>query len=332
MPDSDTLRTALRPLLAAVRVDGRAAWWFGQRIELVPRGTVLDGGSADLTTQALTQILYTYYYTVSRPVLRQELDSLMRNSASRSIAGELAAANPGSGRRERGWRCVRVRPVQGRVVVQKGDLAVSAPAHLVRSLAGGSVGPGESVVVDTPAGSMNRSVGFYVAHSDADLDYVEPLTRMYVNVSPEGAAGWLHDAGTRLNGAGLPFDLKIANDVAHFHRCDVAVLYFPRRLVPSFWQLLAPLLAGRVDHLRPTVPGLVLRVRPGVGVADDPANGRSFGQDRCRAIASGLFRAAADGPTADPIAAIAEALADEGIDPARPHLRVGTEDVYEQLR
>ncbi|MGB8020868.1 MAG: T3SS effector HopA1 family protein [Candidatus Nanopelagicales bacterium] len=331
MPDSAPLRTALGPLLAAVRVDGRVARWFGERIELVPRGAALGRASDDLPTQALTQLLYTYYYTVSRPVLRQELDSLMRNTAPRSLASQLAAANPGAGRREGGWRCVRVRPEQGRVVVHKGDLAVSAPVQLVRPRAGGSVGPGQSVVVDTPAGSLNRSAGFYVAHSDADLDYLEPLTRMYVNVSPDGAAEWLHDACTRLNGAGLPFDLKVANDAAHFHRCDVAVLYFPRRLVPAFWQILAPLLADRVDQLRSTVPGLVLRVRPGVGVADDPANGRSFGLDRCRAIAAGLLHAASDGPIADPLTAVSAALADGGIDPTRPHLHSGREDVYAQL-
>ena len=220
------------------------------------------------------------------------------------------------------------------MIVRKGGLSLSAPAHFVRSADRGRVRAGAPVLVNTPSGSMNRAVGYYVAHSDADMDYDQPLTRIYVNVGPGGGAALLRDLCEQLNTAEQPFDFKVANDIALYHRCDVAVLYVPRARAGDIWTVLRPVLGRHSRHLRPPVPALVHRLRPGVGVADDPANGYSFGLDRCRAIATGLVRAAAEtaeDPWATRLVAVSSALAEHGINPAFPYLTADRSDPYAAL-
>jgi HopA1 effector protein family len=323
---------ATRDVLGSV-VDGLSITdvdvrWFGDRwVKRVPAG---DGDDVAALSAIVAGLLYSHVYSVSRPMLRRELEGLVRATVSRSLGPMLAAANPGHGRREAGWECVRVLPDAGVVIVRKRGLQVMAEAVRVRAADLGSVRTGAPLVVDTPSGSMNRSAGYYVAHSDADLDYGAPLARLYVDVSPDGAASVLRQVCTALNRCGLAFDFKVASDAAHFHRCDVAVLYAPRAAVANVWDAVRPVLAANAAMLRPPVPAWTRAIIPGVGAADDPANGTSFGMDRCHAVALGLVRAAS-APRDERLAAVTAAFVEQGIDPVSPHLTLGADDPYAGL-
>jgi hypothetical protein len=78
--------------------------------------------------------------------------------------------------------------------------------------------------------------------------------------------------------------------------------------------------------LRPTTPMFTKRVARGLAVAEDPGDGRSFGQHRCQLVAEGLVHAHEAGKTAlaDLTDAIAARFADEGLLVTRPWLNAGS--------
>jgi hypothetical protein len=71
------------------------------------------------------------------------------------------------------------------------------------------------------------------------------------------------------------------------------------------------------------VPAFTRPLAPGIGLADEPREGRDVGRHRFRLVAAGLV---ATGPHTGPgerRAAVVRALTDAGLDPAALHLNPG---------
>jgi hypothetical protein len=126
--------------------------------------------------------------------------------------------------------------------------------------------------------------------------------------------------------AAVPYTLKCPAATALFGRCDAVVLY----LSSEDWKRSrSDLRAARetvAAFLRPQTPPLALPLAPGVAIAEDPGDSRSFGDTRSRAVADGLLHAFALGLNdADAIlGTVLERLSVHGIRPDRPHLRAGS--------
>jgi hypothetical protein len=76
------------------------------------------------------------------------------------------------------------------------------------------------------------------------------------------------------------------------------------------------LLESLTPLLHPVAPPLSLPVAPGVGAAEYPDNGMTFGEHRCHLIALALRHPSG---ARDPLRSMAAVFAAHGIDPARPH-------------
>ena len=85
-----------------------------------------------------------------------------------------------------------------------------------------------------------------------------------------------------------------------------------------------------MSGLRRTTPMFTRRLAGGLAVAEDPGDGRSFGQHRCQLVAEGIVRAfAATKVGADEMTtAIAARFAEEGLTVARPWLSAGSRTAY----
>ncbi len=254
---------------------------------------------------------------------------MVRKAATlQSLASALRLANPGRGRLERGWRYLRPGRAEGTMVVAKTGLAVAVQAQ---HLAGGTTAraPGDEVTIRSPAGALNASPGYYVAHSETEMPYDEPLTRYYLNVAPEGAPSLLHHLCRALNAGRFAFDLKIATNLSAYHRADVAVLYLPRVQAQA-----ARPIVGEVSlatgAMRPAVPAFTCQLASGVSSADDPGRGESFGLHRCRIIAEALVSRALAG-RASGVEVICAAFAREGLAAERPYLAHAVDDIYASL-
>ncbi len=150
------------------------------------------------------------------------------------------------------------------------------------------------------------------------------LDRWYVNVAAAEAPR-LVAATIRLAAeTQVPLSLKCPARAGGFHRRDALVVYVPRAEA----ERLEAALPGWLDEvsgvLAPDEPPLTRRLHPGVGSAQDPGGGVSYGQLRCAQVASAVCRAfeAAGGDLARVHRLVVEdgvdLLADVGIRADRP--------------
>jgi len=325
---SDRNLAALRQIAEGVHITSSAISWFGtiigRRAGRAPAEAVDDSHLAS----SLRDCLYTHYYSIGRPVLVGEASAWREASMEESLSPPLHIANPGTGRRERGWRFVAGAIRVGAIVAEKDGLSVTVAEADAETVSGEPVSEGCELSLRLPAGAMSISPGFYVAYSNACLDYARPLTRIYLNVTPAGGPWLLHSLCTALNEACFPFDLKVASEGTSYHRADVAVLYVPRVLAMSSLETVRNVIASSPGALRPIVPALVHKVSDGIGVADCPSSGESFGLDRCRIIAAALVSARGRHNGDERLGAVAAAFEAEGLSLARPHLGPRQEEIY----
>jgi hypothetical protein len=115
----------------------------------------------------------------------------------------------------------------------------------------------------------------------------------------------------RLLPSRIPWSLACATDPWRIARSGCAVLDLPSvELAPP------DLLTELEPLLRPVVPPLCLPLAPGIGAAEYPDNGMTFGEHRCHLVALGLRHRRR---SRDPLASIASVFGAYGIDPAQPH-------------
>jgi len=85
------------------------------------------------------------------------------------------------------------------------------------------------------------------------------------------------------------------------------------------------------SHLRPATPLLTLKLHDGIGLAEDPGNGESFGMNRSRLVAQAVWDGYARGMQSEEarMAEVAIQFQRHGLSLDRPHLRAASADIYE---
>ncbi|HSX59222.1 MAG TPA: T3SS effector HopA1 family protein [Tahibacter sp.] len=335
VPAFDTLL----PLLARVAIVSPTRLRFGGDQELdidaitpMTTPTVATPAPADAASRlvdALSTLIYFCAYT--RPYRDEavDLDELRQGVvADAAFLDRLSAANPTQDRWEAGWKVFRVEPT-GAVHIIKGDVATVAQPGQYAYLPGAGRTPQAGALVDFSIArqSLQHQPGTYYAFGDAvagDYDTAR-LSRFYFNVPSSQVDALLRRVGRELNRYRVPYRFKCPVDPQRFDRSDSAVLYVARRHVPAVLRLLDALAAELAPLLRTDAPLFTRALLPGVGAADEPGDGQSFGQSRARLLAQAL--ADANGVDARR-AAFAARLRQHGLDPFRPHLAPGLHDIY----
>jgi hypothetical protein len=257
--------------------------------------------------------LYRRWYTrpgdAGDPALPQEAyeDALRRLGAGRD-------------RWERGWE-VKLRLDDGALLVEKQARRqwVHPGAYVLRN-PHGRAEPGTQVDLFLPGAGESVQQGFVylfgrvLSENDPVLDFL----RFYLSFPPARMLELLGELVPALDGRFVPFRLKVLRHADDFARADSAVLYVEDRYAPLVRRLLADV---AVPGGRPG-PRMVAVLHPGVGMAEDPPGGASFGLTRCVTLAHGLSRLLERDrvDTRDVRAAIAAALRDDGVDAERPWL------------
>lgn len=250
----------------------------------------------------------------------------------RDLVGALSAANRGTGTWEAGWRIVSLEK-DGSVAVLKDEVTFWVRPEGLRT-AGGRLDPGGYCRVRVGKELRNLVPGFYVAIGDGEAegeDRPGPLLRLYWHLTAEAAVPYMAAATSVLNALGVPFRTKVLADPAAYLRADAGVLYVERRHFDRIRPALREIHRAVAARLRPEVPMFTRRLADGLGVAEDPGNGMSFGQARCRTAALALWAAFQAGREDDNTraATLAEAFAGEGLDVANLHRGPGSDEVYD---
>ena len=143
---------------------------------------------------------------------------------------------------------------------------------------------------------------------------------LFPAVAPEAFAQLV----TTLDGYGVGFRAELRGDPAAPERVGAAVVTVGRSHVPALARVLlrmrdrSPLLFGQ------SVAGFTRALAPGIGLADEPADGTEFARHRCRLIAAALVAAGPGAGPAERRTAVLRALTDAGLDPGALHLNPGS--------
>lgn len=307
--------------------------WFGKPSARLPaklRRVLAARDTRSYLLYDLTSRLYGDFYLrgIATPSTL-EADHFLQTGLTPFVA-ELSAANSGNGYWEDGWQ---VRAVEnGTVGVFRGDLLIWALLQECMVEQGSPIAPDVSVRLRFPKEWLGMSPGFYMVLSDKPLshDDEQMLVRVYWNLTAEGAVSFVRMATTLLNKAGLPFKLKILRDPALFTRCDAAVVYIRKSDYHAVAEILSRVYAEIVAHLKPGTPVFTKPLAWGVGLAEDPGLGESFGQNRCRLVADAVIRAYEQGKQSldERLQVVADRFAEDGISLTEPFLNPGSKDDY----
>jgi hypothetical protein len=331
-PYREQVEAALR--VVAILSPTRFAW-FGQASPPLPRKTLraLDAAAARAhLVSELQRSLYLGFYATGTPV--RDAAPKPRPARCPDLVDALSRANAGTGCWSTGWL---VRSVEAAgIVCERDDLRLMARTDGWRAPAGGEARVGEVVHLLTPKEQLGVSPGCYLAQSNLELgaERDAAIVRVYWNTTAAGALMLMAHLTSLLNDQGLSFRLKVVAHPDAFTRCDAAVLY----LLQNDFEAAAPALerafAAVAGELGPAVPAFTKPLAPGVGLAEDPAQGTSFGWHRCGLVAEALVDAHRRGIDAleRRLAGARAHFAAAGLSFEAPYLNAGSHDRYDLFR
>jgi len=252
-----------------------------------------------------------------------------------SIIEALSAANAGRDRWEAGWTLGQAMP-NGSAMARKGDAShMFGPGEFVvaHQHAHGHPVPGALLHVLFRRESRTQQPGFYIVNGETPAPFGADsrMTRIYWHIDENGAVPLTRVVTTLLNRYQIPFRFKTLSYSGVYTRADAAVLFFAARYFGVILKLL-PMIRGEVSrHLRPPVPLLTKRLHDGIGLAEDPATGESFGMSRCQLIAQAIWDAYARGTQTEEsrMQELAIQFQRNGLSLERPHLRGASADIYQ---
>ena len=236
-----------------------------------------------------------------------------------------------------GWTIYQLGQ-NGNVWLVKGDRQRSAvPGEFITSGAPGMAPqPGTIVSVTVPRESTAAQAGFYFIYGETlgDVWDDQSLVRFYFHTPSSAAADLIEQLTFRLNRYHVPFRMKALNEPAMYGRTDAAVLYVARRYHSITVRIVRDLPRTLTDQMLPSTPLFTLQSQPGIGVAEDPNTGESFGMHRCRLTAEGVVDAWQRGDQSPEgrVRAITARFTQNGCKLDLPHLGSGSVDLAEVVR
>lgn len=321
----EPIETELSAILGAVTIHSPEQFSFAGDPPL--KVTPLSGEPSPLVRE-LRDVLYQRCYARPFP----DAPAPAAPGADPGFPHRLSAANQSRDRWDPGWRIYEVR-TGGWIAVQKGDRCRSAQPGEYATHAGPGIPPrvGDPASLLVLRESHQLQAGFYYAFGETLSDQFDDfqIVRFYFHSSAEGIFALLRHLTGRLNRYAVPFRMKCLSDPAFYDRTDAAVLYVARRWFQMAAAVVLDLPADAAAGLRSTVPLFSRLLRPGVGLAEDPGNGESFGMHRCRLVAEGLVEAWQSGlrGPGERLEAVRARFTAAGMSLERPHLNAGSTEL-----
>jgi HopA1 effector protein family len=295
-------------------------------------GQIAGIGTGSSTVLQLQQLLYDLCYCRRFGALAPE--RVAAPVPNLQFVEKLSAANNSQERWDMGWQIQQTLP-SGQIVATKGALTRMVwPGEFLGSGAPGTPPtPGSQIKLFVPKESQTLQPGFYFAFGEALADQQDDfgVVRLYWNVAADGAAELTGGVTRALNRFAIPFRFKCVSLPDLFGRTDAAVLYVAKRHYRLAAALLFDVYRGARPWLKAATPLFSKRLAEGLGLAEDPKNGESFGTSRCRLSAEAVCSAHERGlDSAEArLSEVAAAFAAAGVSLERPYLNAGSTDQYD---
>jgi hypothetical protein len=314
---------SLRAFVDALRVDASGAIHLaGQRL-----GTA-GTGPAKLT-MALTGCVYEHVY--ARPFPRVTEPGPAQPDGE--LTDLLEHANATRSRVEHGWSVLERAPDGSVIAVRHGRSRRLIAGQFLVADGALPAAAGADLLVQLPSGSRLQQPGFYYCFSEGFTEANDtcPVVRLYFNVGIAGAASLIRLLTAALNRHEIAFQLKVTTRRSDFARTDNAVLYLPQDGFHVAALALQPVIPAIEATLNSDVPLFTKRLGRGIGFAEDPGPGESFGTSRSKLVAAALVaaRSGDEFPCSSFLKCFADAIAAAKLAPKALYLHPGSEDIYE---
>ena len=290
-----------------------------------------NGQSHLMLGEEARELLSSLLYDALHCRRSRDLGSAGHRSAAlavRDLTNRLSESNTGTGCWQAGW--IVAGRTGERIEVAKHGIHWFVFPQQVRT--NSNIAPGTSVLVRIGKEQRELFPGFYMAFGNADDDPKSGLLRLYWNISVKGAALLVSEVANGFNGAAIPFRLKLLNVPTTYGRTDAAVLYIPRDRYRDAHPIASQVHQKVRQYLSPTISAFAKPIAHGIGLAEDPGPGRSFGQHVAGILSEALSTSGANvRGIGKRFHAVLEALRARGIDPEKPYLVAGSMDGYRVL-
>jgi hypothetical protein len=281
--------------------------------------------------------LYKDFYCRGFPMPAEQEVIDRQDVSLTSFVRHLSAANTGNGYCSEGWNIHTVRGCN--VVVRGAGLELWVRPRDCLLPRDALLESGTRLGLRFPKEFLSISPGFYVALGDKELvgDSSQALVRFYWNLTPEGSISFMRKATFLLNKAEVPFKIKVVNDPVRFTRRDAVVLYIHKVDYRHVCKLMERIYPQVVRSLKNGEPAFTKQLAMGVGLAEDPGQGESFGSHRCRILAESLVRAYEQRKKSvqEQLRVVTECFQENGINLNKPFVTSAVVDNYDfspQLR
>jgi len=321
------LQAVTFPAPGTVALAGRPSPYAGTSVQMPGIGPL----TSSVVVQ-LQQLLYEWCYC--RPFGSVATAGASPPTADPGFLNALSAANASRERWERGWQIQQILP-SGQIVAIKGAMTrlIWPGEFLGHGAPGMPPSPGSQISLFAPKESRTVQPGFYFAFGETLGDQQDEVgvVRLYWNVTANGAGGLVGGVTQALNRFAIPFRFKCLSMPDLYDRSDAAILYVAKRHYRLAAALLADVYRAAQPALKAATPLFSKPLGEGLGLAEDPKTGESFGTSRCRLLAQAVCDAHDRGLDAAEarLGAVADAFAAAGLSLERPYLNAGSSDRYE---
>ncbi|HLP87886.1 MAG TPA: T3SS effector HopA1 family protein [Nostocaceae cyanobacterium] len=291
-------------------------------------------------TLQLRNFLYSVYYNGSL-VTNDNQENQTRDLVNNSIFGvdltfynRLHQSNQSVGYWNFDWLVVQTE-ANGTLAVQKNGLTLYVEPELYQAPADQTVTIGKTVAIKMPKNLVQN--GFYMAISNQNPPGNQDITRIYFNLSPEGAVAVMQSLTSGLNALKIPFSFKALYNPTDYRRYDSAVLYFNKHNYSLVLPVLTRIYQEHQSYFSDQVPLFTKQLAPGLACAEEPQHKfgekESFGTNRCQIIANGLINAweKNEQTPEGKMQFIFNQFALEEINLQCPYLNANSEDIYTPL-
>ena len=265
---------------------------FAEDVKSFGSNATVDANQQQINlTNALTNTIYAKFYCGIKN--GDHASKIPPKGEREAFMDELSQANTSTNGLDYNWNIYNIDAASGNGYIQKNDelrwlqpngyqfanstqkqLAINTKVNLIRFKEKRDIQP-----------------VFYHVFSNEMFPQEVELGRIYWNVTPEGAPKLIHLLTTKLNDYKIPFQFKCLNHPELYVRSDAAVLYLSKKHV----QIVAIILNAVIPNLEPylvdEIPMFTKQLHKGVGYAEDPGKGQSFGMSRSSTIAEALVDA-----------------------------------------
>jgi hypothetical protein len=209
------------------------------------------------------------------------------------LSAHIQQANSGRSRIEHDWVLAEHLPDHAILAGRHGKTQRFQPGQFFAPAGDYPYAPGSPIMVRQDSGSRTQQEGFYYCFGDGrqEPNDKSPIVRLYWNVRLPQLAMFVRLLTATLNRYQIPFHFKITSRSRDFNRADNAVLYIAERWFRVTALALESSLPYLTTALDQQVPLFTKRLAAGIGFAEDPGNGQSFGSSRCKLVAAAILGA-----------------------------------------